>query len=257
MYAGQADLCQSGRPQLWYNSARREHNLPKADERRAHALSRANRAVDAGAGRSAEGGRDEELTYLQTHAPETSTPLAFYTHGGAPVTGDVRVRTQQAVGLRTAARAAARRGDGTAAKVGEALRMATRGEAHARATAMAFNGASAAVQMAMLQGRLCRMRSSVRELLRRPQSAELRQLKRVLAPGGKAEERCVCGSYKKETRAHWETSCPMAAGQVAAVDAAMSEHVVWPRRLPPAHTGHIVDSPAPVGAPRHAHCALM
>eukprot|EP00964_Phaeocystis_antarctica_P028993 scaffold16333_cov106-Phaeocystis_antarctica.AAC.1 len=103
--------------------------------------------------------------------------------------------------------------------------MATRGEAHARATAMAFNGASAAVQMAMLQGRLCRMRSSVRELLRRPQSAELRQLKRVLAPGGKAEERCVCGSDKKETRAHWETSCPMAAGQVAAVDAAMSELV--------------------------------
>ena len=54
-----------------------EHNLPKADERRAHALSRANRAVDAGAGRSAEGGRDEEIAYLQTHTPEKSTPLEF------------------------------------------------------------------------------------------------------------------------------------------------------------------------------------
>ena len=80
------------------------------------------------------------------------------------------------------------------------------------------------MQMTMLRGRLCRMRSSASELRRRQESAELRELRRVLAPKGKAEKRCVCGSEEKETRAHWERSCPRAAGQVAAVDAAASEN---------------------------------
>ena len=39
-----------------------EHNLPAGDDRRLRAISRANRAVDAGAGRSAEAGRGRELT---------------------------------------------------------------------------------------------------------------------------------------------------------------------------------------------------
>ena len=83
-----------------------DHNLPKYDERRWHVTCQANRAVDAGAGTAAEGGRGEELDFFATHAPPPQPDAAYFSHGGAPVTGDVRSRVQRAVGLRSAALAA-------------------------------------------------------------------------------------------------------------------------------------------------------
>ena len=70
-------------------------------------LSRANKAVDAGAGSSAEAGRDGELRYFRTHAPPVDNVGSIYRHGITPVPTDVRVRALRAVGLRTAARVAA------------------------------------------------------------------------------------------------------------------------------------------------------
>ena len=72
-----------------------EHNLPRGDDRRALVLARANRSVDAGAGVSAESGRDVELCFFATHEPLVHAPLAHYTHGGAAITGDVRTRAKQ------------------------------------------------------------------------------------------------------------------------------------------------------------------
>ena len=73
-----------------------DHNLPKYDERRWHVLCQANRAVDAGAGTAAEGGRGEELDYFATHAPSPQADDAYFSHGGAPITGDVRRRVHRA-----------------------------------------------------------------------------------------------------------------------------------------------------------------
>ena len=66
-------------------------------------LSLANKAVDAGAKSAAESGRTHELDYFSTHKSPPDADVAFFSHGGAPITGDVRKRVQQAVGLRTAA----------------------------------------------------------------------------------------------------------------------------------------------------------
>ena len=191
-----------------------EHNLPRGDDRRALVLARANRSVDAGAGVSAESGRDEELRFFATHEPLVHAPLAHYTHGGAAITGDVRTRTKRAVGLQTAVRASA--SGWRAAAAGTARRMASnvrRGEVDAKATAAAYRGAGAMVQMVMLRARLGRLRGSARELVRRRRDDSREGLERVLAhAGGAIEQRCVCGAAK-ETRAHWRTKCVLATAQ--------------------------------------------
>ena len=68
-----------------------DHNLPRRDDRRRHAQCQANKAVDAGAGSAAEGGRDKELDFFRTHAPPPDPDEAYFSHGGAPmsITGDV------------------------------------------------------------------------------------------------------------------------------------------------------------------------
>lgn len=83
-----------------------EHNLPAGDDRRWHVRSQANRAADAGAGSCAEAGRDDELRLFQTHSPPSDPDAAYFSHGGAPIIGDIRVRTLHAVGMRTAVRLA-------------------------------------------------------------------------------------------------------------------------------------------------------
>mgnify|MGYP004361924931 CR=1 FL=1 len=203
-----------------------EHNLPAGDDRRLHAISRANRAVDAGAGRSAEAGRGRELDFFATHQPPPDADAAFFSHGGAPVTGDVRPRVQRAVGLKAAARAVAGpMGEGklpACTAAGTALRMARRGDVDVKATVAAYKGTGPAAQGVVLRARLGRTRSSGSELLRRQRSAETERLRRVLAVTGTEDRRCVCGTGAIETRAHWRTGCELSAGAMNGVARATS-----------------------------------
>ena len=69
------------------------------------------------------------------------------------------------------------------------------------------------------------MRSTPRELLRRPKSDELGQLRRVLAHGGRADQRCTCGTGAAETRVHWRLHCPLAKEQTAGIARAANERL--------------------------------
>ena len=102
-----------------------------------------HKAVDAGAGSAAEGGRNEELSYFKTHTPPPNPDEAYFSHGGAPITGDVRLRVQRSVGLRNAALAAAVGGGGKG-RAGAAVRMATRGEVDATRRRPSGHGVQAA-----------------------------------------------------------------------------------------------------------------
>ena len=65
-----------------------DHNLPKHDDRRRHTQCQANKAVDAGAGSAAEGGRDEELVFFGTHMPQPDPDDAYTSHtAGRPSRG--------------------------------------------------------------------------------------------------------------------------------------------------------------------------
>ena len=188
-----------------------EHNLAVGDDRRSHPQSRANRAADAGAGRSAEGGRDIELDFFKTHEPPPDADVAFFTSGGAPVTGDLRVHVQRAVRLRTAARVASPRDN---AKARTAVRLARQGKLDAAASALARAMASPATEAAMLRALLGRMRSAPNELLRRPGAEEATKLRRVLR-----DRRCPCGSGDNDTRTHFRTNCELAAAAMRGVNA--------------------------------------
>ena len=175
--------------------------------------------MDAGSSSSAESGRVDELAFFATHSPPPNADEAFFSHGGTPVTGDVWVRTQRAVGLRTASRAAAepvvaRR---PRARAGTALRMARSGEADARAAAAVYRRVGPATQATVLRARLGRMRSTVSELLRRRHSAETHRLRRALAADGKVDRRCACGTGDLETYAHWRVGCQLSAAQMDGV----------------------------------------
>ena len=104
----------------------------------------------------------DELAFFTTHRPPPDADAAFFTHGGAPVTGDTRVRVQRAVMLRSAARVGAA---GRIAKAGMALRMARCGQADARATLLARRQAGPAALGVMLRALLGRLRCAPSELL--------------------------------------------------------------------------------------------
>ena len=206
-----------------------DHNLQRHDDRRRHAQCQANKAVDAGAGSAAEGGRDQELDFFGTHIPPPEPDGAYFSHGGAPVTGDIRHRVQRSIGLRNAAlaMAAPRNGKGRA---GMAARMAERGDVDATATAMAFAQMSPATQAAATRARLGRTRSEPSELLRRQRSTETRRLGQVLAAGGKVDRRCACGSGMDETRTHWRTECKLAEAAMGGVARVTSEELATQAR---------------------------
>ena len=71
-----------------------------------------------------------ELAFFGTHMPPPDPDEAYFSHGGAPITGDVRRRVQQSIGLRNAALAMAVAGGGKG-RAGTATRMAERGEVDA------------------------------------------------------------------------------------------------------------------------------
>ena len=73
------------------------------------------------------------------------------------------------------------------------------------------------------RARLGRARSDASELLRREDSAETSQLRRVLQAEGRVDRRCACGSGADETRAHWRTECTLAAAAMGGVARATSE----------------------------------
>ena len=68
---------------------------------------RAGRPTAARAAARAQEGRDDELHFFQTHSPPSDPDVAYFSHGGAPVTGDIRERVLHVVGMRTAVRVVA------------------------------------------------------------------------------------------------------------------------------------------------------
>ena len=109
----------------------------------------ANKAVDAGAGRSAEDGRKNELKYFATHAPPIAGDEPYLTSAGAPVAGDVRIRTVRSVGLRTAA--GAMRGEAS----GVAIEMTWQGALSVAATMAAHKMMSPYAVSAKLRAPRC------------------------------------------------------------------------------------------------------
>ena len=67
-----------------------EHRLHWDDDRRLSVLSRASFAADAGAGRSAAGGREQELNYDQDFSGEGAECSTFVSYRGAVVMTDAQ-----------------------------------------------------------------------------------------------------------------------------------------------------------------------
>ena len=86
---------------------RAEHNLARDDDERLTIESRADFAVDAGAGWSASGGRSHELDFDRVHsAPDDGdADPHFFCVGGAMLSGDVQERTVERGGARATGRA--------------------------------------------------------------------------------------------------------------------------------------------------------
>ena len=110
-----------------------EHNLARDDDELLTIESRANFAVDAGAGWSASGGRSHELDFDRVHsAPnDADADPHFFSVGGPVLSGDVQERTVERGGARATGRAM--RGEAS----GMVFRQATQGNIHPRYTHVA------------------------------------------------------------------------------------------------------------------------
>ena len=195
-----------------------QHNLPFTDDRRWSVTALANKAVDAAAGRSAEGGRDRELLYFASHdRPRTGTP--YLSSAGAPISSDVRAHAVSSVGWRTAARAS--QGE----TCGVTIRLARQGRLCVKATALAHKKMGAYAMSTKLRAMLGRSRGTVSELLRHGNMEETACLRKILQIHGGEDRRCTCGEGAEETRRHLRLECSHTRDAAEMVERIASERL--------------------------------